>query len=112
MSEVKADQFVIKFGRRVLTDNGEPGMDGEEGIGSTTERHQGAVAAAIYANCDYLDLQQLDEIIEWVELYRSELITRMGTSHLQLSVSDHDHDFDSLDPYRPVERVRYDDDEY
>lgn len=112
MSEVKADQFVIKFGRRVLTDNGEPGMDGDKGIGSTTERLQGQVAAAIYANCGDLDLQQLDEIIEWVELYRTAMIARMGTSHLQLSVSD--HDFDSLDPYRPVERFprALDDDEY
>lgn len=50
---------------RVLTDDGQQGMHGKQGIGSTTERHQGQVADAIYANCD-----QLNEIIEWVRLYK------------------------------------------
>lgn len=69
-SEIKAAQFVTTTGRRVLTDAGEQGMGGDEGIGSTTERLQGEVAAAIYANCGDLDNKQLDEIITWIELYK------------------------------------------
>ncbi|MBJ6678554.1 hypothetical protein JDA23_23895, partial [Escherichia coli] len=44
--EVKADQFVTSTGRRVLTDDGQPGMGGIPGIGSSTEKMQGQVAAA------------------------------------------------------------------
>lgn len=68
--QIKAEQFVTNGGRRVLTDDGQQGMGGKTGVGSTTERKQGAVAAAIYANCADLDSKQLDEIIEWVRLYR------------------------------------------
>lgn len=60
-----------RHGRRVLTDAGTPGRDGREGVGSTTEQHQGHVAAAIYAHCEHLDDAQLDEIVAWVRLYRS-----------------------------------------
>ncbi|AXC88548.1 hypothetical protein PZE02_003490 [Salmonella enterica subsp. enterica serovar Vitkin] len=69
--EVKAAQFVTSRGRRVLTDNGQQGMGGEAGVGSTTEKMQGRVAEAVFANCAYLDNNQLDEIINWVQLYRS-----------------------------------------
>lgn len=68
---IKAEMFVDNSGRRVLTADGQPGRDGKLGIGSTTEANQGAVAAAIYANCAQLDNRQLDEIIEWVRLYKS-----------------------------------------
>lgn len=67
---VNAGQFVTRTGRRVLTDEGLPGMGGVEGVGSTTEKKQGKVAAAIYANCEDLDNAQLDEIIEWVRRYK------------------------------------------
>ena len=40
--EIKAQQFVTSTGRQVLTDNGQQGMGGVAGIGSTTEKHQGA----------------------------------------------------------------------
>lgn len=46
-------------------------MDGTEGLGSTTECMKCNVAAAIFANCGQLDNAQLDEIIKWVNLYRS-----------------------------------------
>lgn len=69
--EINAKQFVTSLGRRVLTDNGTPGMGGEEGVGSTTERQQGEVASAIFANCAQLDNQQLDEIIAWIQLYKT-----------------------------------------
>ncbi|CAD5691312.1 hypothetical protein [Escherichia coli] len=68
--EITADQFVTCRSRRVLTDDGQQGMDGKPGIGSSTEKTQGLVAAVIYANCADLNNQQLDEIIEWVRLYK------------------------------------------
>ena len=67
---IKANQFVTEYGRQVLTDDGQQGMDGKLGVGSTTETQQGNVAAAIFANCAQLDNRQLDEIIEWVRLYK------------------------------------------
>ncbi len=66
-----AADFIDRYNRRVLTDDGKPGMDGVEGVGSTTECRKNNVAAAIYANCGQLDNKQLDEIISWVNLYRS-----------------------------------------
>ncbi|HBV6392440.1 TPA: hypothetical protein MD292_002625 [Klebsiella aerogenes] len=69
--EIKAQQFVTSAGRRVLTDNGLQGMGAVKGIGSTTEKYQGLVAEAIFANCSELDNTQLNEIIEWVRLYQS-----------------------------------------
>lgn len=68
---INVQQFVTLSGRRVLTDDGQQGMGGAAGIGSTTEKQQGRVAAAIFANCAELDNTQLDEIIEWVRLYKS-----------------------------------------
>lgn len=68
--KIKAEQFTTGTGRRVLTDKGLQGMGGDLGIGSTTEVHQGMVASAIYHHCRDLDNRQLDEIIEWVRLYK------------------------------------------
>ncbi|EBL6729306.1 hypothetical protein BWJ02_25660 [Salmonella enterica] len=69
--EIKAEKFVTGSGRRVLTDDGHQGIGGQRGIGSSTEKKQGLVAAAIFANCAELDNRQLDEIIEWVRLFRT-----------------------------------------
>lgn len=68
---IKAEQFVTKKGRRVLTDEGLEGMGADLGVGSSTEKQQGQVAASIFANCSELDNQQLDEIIDWVRLYKN-----------------------------------------
>ncbi|MGE8063798.1 hypothetical protein [Pseudomonas sp. NPDC089569] len=68
---IQANQFVTTANERVLTDDGQQGMRGKEGIGSSTERHQGHVAATIYANCAQLDNRQLEEIIEWVRRYKN-----------------------------------------
>lgn len=68
--EIQANQFVTGSNERFLTDDGQQGMHGKQGIGSTTERHLGQLAAAIHANCAQLDNRQLDEIIEWVRLYK------------------------------------------
>ena len=70
--EIKAKQFITADGRRVLTDDGRQGMDGKLDVGSTTETKQGRVAEAIYANCSQLDNRQLNEIIEWVRLYKNQ----------------------------------------
>ncbi|MDF4211122.1 hypothetical protein P2W50_31210 [Pseudomonas protegens] len=68
---IQPNQFLTSTNERVLTDDGQPGMRGQEGIGSSTERHQGHVAAAIYANCAELDNRQLEEVIEWVGSYKN-----------------------------------------
>lgn len=68
---IQPDQFLTSANERVLTDDGQPGMRGKEGIGSSTERHQGHVAAAIYAHCAELDNRQLEEVIEWVDRYKN-----------------------------------------
>lgn len=60
-----------RHGRRVLTDEGQPGRDGVAGVGSTTEQAVGRIAAAIYANAAELDNAQLDEIAGWINLYRT-----------------------------------------
>lgn len=67
---IKAENFLTGTGRRVLTDDGQQGMSGKASVGSSTEVMQGRVAAAIYENCAPLDNRQLDEIIEWVRLYK------------------------------------------
>ena len=67
---ILSQNFVDRFGRRVLTDSGHPGRDGREGVGSSTEQLQGRVAAAIYANCAELDNAQLDAIIGWIDAYK------------------------------------------
>lgn len=65
-------QLVDCHERRVLTDDGKPGIDGVEERGSTTEAMKCRVAAAIYANCKQLNDNQLDEIISWVRLYKTK----------------------------------------
>lgn len=39
---------------------------------ATSEVHRNRIAAAIYANCEHLDNAHLDEIIAWVQLYKSK----------------------------------------
>ncbi len=41
-------------------------------MGSTTEKMQGRVAEAIFANCADLNDNQLDEIINWIRLYKTQ----------------------------------------
>lgn len=69
--EIKPEDFKTRTGRRVLTDDGQPGLGGVAGVGSTTERKQAAIAAAIYANCEELDVAQLLEVISWVAMYKA-----------------------------------------
>lgn len=38
---IEATQFVTSSGRQVLTNDGQQGMGGKSGLGSTTEKMQG-----------------------------------------------------------------------
>lgn len=76
--QIMASQFLDRDGRRVLTDDGKPGRDGRLGAGSTTEQMQGEIAAAIYAHGPRMNNAQLDEIIGWLEQYKTNL-TRKAT---------------------------------
>ena len=54
---IEAKQFLTGSGRGVLTDDGRQGMGAVAGVGSSTERMQGIVAAAVFENCGQLDNQ-------------------------------------------------------
>lgn len=82
---IKPEDFKTRTGRRVLTDDGRPGMGGVEGVGSTTERKQAAVAAAIYANCGDLDDAQLLEVILWVTQFKSKPETALAAAHARIA---------------------------
>lgn len=71
---IEAKQFLTGSGRRVLTNEGRQGMGGVAGVGSSTEKMQGYVAEAIFENCGQLDNQQLDDIISWIQLYKSRMM--------------------------------------
>lgn len=68
--DIKASQFVTSSGRRVLTDDGIQGMGGEAGVGSTTEKNRGRWQVRFLQTAS-TDNKQLDEIIEWVRLFKS-----------------------------------------
>ncbi len=68
---IEAKKFLTGSGRRVLTNDGIQGMGGVAGVGSSTEKMQGYVAEAVFENCGQLDNQQLDDIISWIQLYKS-----------------------------------------
>ncbi|EPM7414057.1 hypothetical protein ACUGDQ_003938 [Klebsiella pneumoniae] len=68
---IEAKQFLTGSGRRVLTNEGRQGMGGVAGVGSSTEKMLGYVAEAVFENCGQLDNQQLDDIISWIQLYKS-----------------------------------------
>ncbi|AIY44224.1 hypothetical protein LT85_p045 (plasmid) [Collimonas arenae] len=63
--------FVDRFDRRVLTDDGVPGMDAQAESGSTTELSLASIASVIYAQAKHLNDDQLDEILRWVDMYKS-----------------------------------------
>lgn len=62
--------FLDKNGRRVLSDEGYPGMDGIRGLGSRSEMMKCEIAALIYRYGDHLDADELAEIEHWVEIMR------------------------------------------
>lgn len=68
---IEPRDFLDRFDRRVLTDTGSPGMDGQAGSGSTTEISLASIASVIYAQAKYLDDNQLNDIIGWIDMYKS-----------------------------------------
>jgi hypothetical protein len=63
--------FIDNNGRRVLTDYGRPGMDGQEGVGSTTQLALTSIASILFNDGPRLDKQQLEVIAGWVAMYQS-----------------------------------------
>jgi len=63
--------FINRFGRRVLTDSGSPGMDGREGVGSTTELMLASFASLLIDVGDRLDTSQYEELLRWIEMCRA-----------------------------------------
>lgn len=43
---------------------------GAPGLGSPTDLHQSQVVTVIFASCVDLDIRLLDEIVEWVRIYK------------------------------------------
>ncbi|WP_148664568.1 hypothetical protein [Herbaspirillum robiniae] len=64
--------FVDRNGRGVLADSGAPGMKGEEGIGSSTEKTLGVLASMLAQNrARQLDSAQYDDLLRWVVMCRT-----------------------------------------
>ena len=63
------ESFIDRNGRRVLAKSGQPGMDGREGMGSTTE-----LILALFAShlsdwtAGVLNGQQFDDLSRWIAL--------------------------------------------
>ncbi|WP_050470594.1 hypothetical protein [Herbaspirillum chlorophenolicum] len=70
-SRVMPESFVDSAGRRVLADSGEPGMNGREGICSSTEKTLARFASMLAHNdARGLDDGQYDDMLRWVEMCR------------------------------------------
>lgn len=70
-SRVMPERFVDSAGRRVLADSGEPGMNGREGICSSTEKTLACFASMLAHNdARGLDDGQCDDMLRWVEMGR------------------------------------------
>lgn len=59
---ITPDLFLDRHGRRVLTDDGIPGINGLEGSGSTTEVIQSKFAGMLFNEGERLDKKQLTDI--------------------------------------------------
>jgi len=63
------ESFIDRNGRRVLTTSGQPGMDGREGVGSTTELILARFASFLAeASNGALNGQQFDDLNRWIFL--------------------------------------------
>jgi hypothetical protein len=70
-SMVTPASFVDRAGRRVLADSGEPGMNGREGICSSTEKTLARFASMLAHNdARGLDDGQYGDLLRWVEMSR------------------------------------------
>ena len=57
--------------RHVLTEAGAPGMDGRAGYGSTADIGLASIASIIYVHAKHLNDDQLDDIVRWVDMYKT-----------------------------------------
>ena len=70
-SRVMPENFVNSAGRRVLADSGEPGMNGREGICSSTEKTLARFASMLaHSDARGLDEGQYDDLLRWVGMCR------------------------------------------
>lgn len=63
------ESFIDRNGRRVLTESGQPGMDGREGMGSTTELILARFASCLAeASAAGLNDRQFDDLSCWISM--------------------------------------------
>lgn len=62
--------FIDHNGRRVLTDFGRPGLDGRDGVGSTTEMTMANFASILFTDAPRLDSQQFATLERWIAMCR------------------------------------------
>jgi hypothetical protein len=72
MTTLTPAMFLDRDDRRVLAEDGQPGMDAKAGMGSTTELMVAEVAALLYRYGTTLNRRQLDDIIRWAELCKTQ----------------------------------------
>jgi hypothetical protein len=85
MHQFKPDEFVNCDGRRVLDDNGNQGIDGVTGLGSSTEVHCGLILEALFKHSPYLSDRQIDDVMGWCRQIRHGV--KYGEPRVQLSSS-------------------------
>lgn len=62
--------FIDQNNRRVLTDFGRPGLDGVDGVGSTTELTLAKFASLLFNEGTRLDPQQFATLERWIAMCR------------------------------------------
>ena len=63
--------FTDQNDRRVLTDGGYPGLDGRAGCGSDSDIALGSIASVMLVQAKHLNDDQLDNIVRWVDMYKT-----------------------------------------
>ena len=70
--QVSPKSFIDSNGHRVLADSGEPGMNGIEGIGSSTEMTLARFASMLADDsARMMNTSQYDDLLRWVGMCRS-----------------------------------------
>lgn len=62
--------FVDRSGRRVLTDDGKPGMDGKAWTGSQAEMVKAEMAALIFKYGGGFNNEDIEDLENWITLVR------------------------------------------
>lgn len=70
-TQLSPASFIDRNGRRVLADSGEPGMNGIEGLGSSTEMTLAEFASLLAHDSVWmLNLEQYEDLHRWVGMCR------------------------------------------